>query len=377
MQIVEYDIHGIVGIRLENPTENDVRAVEKQICFPQTRLDREPDITIRFTPVLEIAGLTYTGLFAGYNADGFFILKSSKKPCKARIPFEKIGGKCEILCESGLRSVPQLIAIINLTFFHKNYLSLHASGFVFNDTGVVLTGWAKGGKTEVMLAFAEHGAQYVADEWTVFPADGSQMFGLAEPVRLWDWHLAQVPRLARQKSRQQRMIFKTIHALAGFHKRLARGRLKRFFPVKALGEALPALKRQLNIRVTPETLFEGRLLPAAKPEKVFLVMSHDQPETRVEPCGIDEIIERMIHSNEFEQLVLTEHYKTFCFAFPGRRNALIENLPEIQRKLLQSVFAGKTAYKTLHPYPVVFEELYQKMAPLCVKKTVETEREHA
>ena len=377
MQIVDYDIHGVVGIRLENPVESDIRAVEKQICFPQTRLGREPDITIRFTPKLAIAPLTYTGLFAGYNDDGFFILKSSKKPCKVRIPFEKIGEECEILCESGLRSVPLLIAIINLTFLRKNYLSLHASGFVFEETGVVLTGWAKGGKTEVMLAFAEHGAQYVADEWTVFPADGSRMFGLAEPVRLWDWHLAQVPRLVQQKSRQQRLVFKTIHALAGFHKVLAKGRLKRFFPIKALGEALPALKRQLNIRVTPEALFDGRLLDVAKPEKVFLVMSHDQPETRVESCGIDEIIERMIHSNEFEQLVLTEHYKTFRFAFPGRENALIENLPEIQRKLLQTVFAGKTAYKVLHPYPVVFEKLYQKMAPFCAKTVTAAGSEYA
>ncbi len=377
MQIVEYDIHGVVGIRLENPAESDIRAVEKQICFPQTQLHREPDITIRFTPKLVITPLTYTGLFAGYNTDGFFILKSSKKPCKVRIPFEKIGEKCEILCESGLRSVPLLIAIINLTFLRKNYLPLHASGFVFDETGVVLTGWAKGGKTEVMLAFAEHGAYYVADEWTLFPTNGNEMFGLVEPVRLWDWHLTQVPRLAQQKSRQQRMIFKTIYALNGLHKMLAKGKLKRFFPVKALGEALPALRRQLNIRITPEALFEGRLRDAAKPEKVFLVMSHDQPETRVEPCSIDEIIQRMIHSNEFEQLVLTEHYKTFRFAFPDRENALIENLPAIQHKLLLTVFAGKAAYKVLHPYPVVFEELYQKMAPYFAKTVQVSGRKYA
>ena len=140
---------------------------------------------------------------------------------------------------------------------------------------------------------------------------------------------------------------------------------------------MPALKRQLNIRVTPEALFDGLLLDVAKPEKVFLVMSHDQPETRVEPCSVAEIIQRMIHSNEFEQLVLTGHYKTFRFAFPGRENELIENLPEIQRKLLQTVFAGKTAYKVLHPYPVVFEELYQKMAPFCSKKMQAPGREYA
>jgi len=116
MKTIDYDIHGLVGIRLIDPTESDARAVGRQLGPICKKLDRDPDIVIQFVKELKTTGMHYIGLNkAGFTDDAFFILRSSKRPAKVRIPFEQIGRQVEILCQSGLRSVPLLIHILNLT----------------------------------------------------------------------------------------------------------------------------------------------------------------------------------------------------------------------------------------------------------------------
>ena len=50
---VDYDLHGIVGIRLLGATPQDQRAIDKQLGPIRKPLEREPDITIRFVANLE------------------------------------------------------------------------------------------------------------------------------------------------------------------------------------------------------------------------------------------------------------------------------------------------------------------------------------
>ena len=47
-QRVEFDLHGLVGIRLVDPSPDDVSAVSKQLGILQSPLLHEPDITLRF-----------------------------------------------------------------------------------------------------------------------------------------------------------------------------------------------------------------------------------------------------------------------------------------------------------------------------------------
>jgi hypothetical protein len=369
-RIIDYDIHGIVGIRLIDPGDPEAAAVVNQLGPPHPPLNREPDIIIRFKDNIPLPGLKYLGLnYAGFNDDGFYILRSSKADAKARIPFEKIGGQCEIICERGLRSVPLLIAIVNLTFLSKNYLPLHASGFVYNGVGILVAGWSKGGKTEALLSFGNHGAQYVADEWTILSEDGREMFGIAEPIRLWDWQLEFIPGIRKKMNKQKKILFKSIHFMEAFHRSFARGKIKNIFPLKALSEALPAFRRQLNIRILPQDIFENRFCESATPEKVFLIMSHSDPNIVVESCDPAEITRRMMSSNEYEQVPFFEYYRAFKYAFPDQRNEFLENINKLQHSLLNNVLEGKEAYRVLHPYPVSFEKLFKKMQPYCGEKT--------
>jgi hypothetical protein len=165
---VDYDLHGLVGVRLLDAEPADARAVDRQLGPIRTPLEREPDITIRFVEELPVRGtVRLLGLDeAGYTEDAFLVLRGKHKTrARVQIRFEQIGGRCEITCESGLKAVPLLIPILNLTALAKGALPLHASAFEYEGTGILTTGWSKGGKTEALLTFMARGARYIGDEW--------------------------------------------------------------------------------------------------------------------------------------------------------------------------------------------------------------------
>ncbi|MGH7449788.1 MAG: hypothetical protein ACRENG_00430 [bacterium] len=364
---IDYDIHGLVGIRLVDPSTSDAAAVAKQLGPLQCPLEREPDIIVRFVKQLPTPALCHVALGNnGFTEDGFFILRSKKKAAKVKIAFDQIGKRCEIVCETGLAAVPLLMALLNLTALKKGYVALHASAFVHNGTGVLVTGWAKGGKTEALLAFAAQGAQYVGDEWILLGGDGEKMCGVPENIRLWDWHLGYLPHLRGEMKRETRWLFKAIHWLDKLQQQTANAGLGKIFPMKMLREALPALKRQLNVAVKPQTIFGDKCGPfAARPEKVFLMMGHDAPDIEVQPIDPFVIARRMLASIHYEQLPFVEHYLAFKFAFPDHKNEFIEHAHLLQTGILCRALLGKEAYVVRHPYPVSLPALYESMRPYC------------
>src|SRR5262245_32667242 len=103
-QPIDYDLHGLAGIRLINASPDDAAAVTRQLGPIQAPLAREPDIVIRFVDRLPTTSrVRYLGVDeAGFTDDAFLVLRSKHKArAKVQIPFEQIGKQCEIICESG------------------------------------------------------------------------------------------------------------------------------------------------------------------------------------------------------------------------------------------------------------------------------------
>src|SRR5437867_13233261 len=106
---IDFDIHGIVRIRLIDPSPRDLSAACKLLGCPSRLPLTEPDITVRFVENLPVHGMRFLGTDQdGFTDDGFFLLQEGTSRAKARIPFDRIGGPCEIVCKSHLGSVPLL-----------------------------------------------------------------------------------------------------------------------------------------------------------------------------------------------------------------------------------------------------------------------------
>src|SRR6266446_5097097 len=58
---VDFDIHGLVGVRLVGPSPTNVAAVSAQIGPPSSSVLRRPDIVVRYVDHLSTGTLRYHG----------------------------------------------------------------------------------------------------------------------------------------------------------------------------------------------------------------------------------------------------------------------------------------------------------------------------
>lgn len=365
---VDFDLHGLVGIRLQNASGGDVAAVRRQLGPMRAELDREPDILIRFVERLpEADGLRLLGVDeAAYTDDEFVVLRGKQKSrVMVRFPFEVVGERCEIVCATGLAAVPLLVPVINLTLLSKGVVALHASAFVYRGTGVLVTGWAKGGKTETLLGFMAAGADYVGDEWVYLRPGDHRMFGIPEPIRVWDWHLTDVPQYRARLSRGERARLRVTSWASAGADALWRGVGDRQATARATRTARSMLRQQVYVQMPPSRLFGSHACALeGTVHQVFFVVSHESSQVRTEPIDARDVARRMVFSNQYERQDLRAVYLHFRFAFPARANRLLEHSEERERELLCEALDGLPANVIYHPYPAPVLGMYRSIEPL-------------
>ncbi len=362
-QTVDFDLHGLAGIRLLDATDRDVAAVGRQLGPLPRRLDREPDIVIRFVDQVELGSrLRYLGAHdAGFTDDAFFVLKSRKEPIVLRIPMAGIGGPMELLCEHGPPAVPYLIALVNLAVLGNGALPLHAAAFELDGVGVLVTGWSKGGKTEVLMGAAGAGARYIGDEWVYLTTDG-RMHGIPEPIRLWAWHLDQLPEVRRRLGFGARARLASLGLVTRGIRAVPRG-LRRG-PLRLARRTLPILEGQMHVDVPPEQLFDDLRDQTGRIDHVVLVESAAGPGIEVRAVDPGEIAHRMVASLLYERQDLIALSLQARFAFPDLEIASLATFEARQRDLLERCLAGRPAHVVTHPYPVDLGALFDAVRPL-------------
>ncbi|MCW2739641.1 MAG: hypothetical protein JWR45_63 [Blastococcus sp.] len=355
---VDFDLHGIVGIRLVDAQPGDVATLTRQIGPLVGTLRREPDIIVRFVDDLPVPRrMTYAGWQDSAAANGDFYLLSGKDgvPARTLLPMEDVGGRCEIVCERRAGRVPHLLAVINMTALARGALPLHASAFTYRGEGFLATGWAKGGKTETLLAFAARGAQYVGDEWVYLTTEGD-MYGVPEPIRLWHWHVEQLPALRAGLPAATRARLRGLPVAA--HSAAALGRRLGGLPGSILRRAAPVVRRQAYVQVPPAQLFgEEAIALHGHLDHVVLVESHDRDEVTIQTVPGATVAARMAASLEEERAPFLEAYRQFRFLFPERSSPVVEQALSTERLLLERILGDRPAHLLRHPYPVLLESL--------------------
>ncbi len=93
-------------------------------------------------------------------------------------------------------------------------------------------------------------------------------------------------------------------------------------------------------------------------------MSYESPEIQVNATPLDQVACQMAASFLHEQASLLSCYHKHLFAFPGRRNALLDQVELIYRRLAVEALEQKPTYTMLHPYPVSVDALRKAVQPL-------------
>ncbi len=370
---VDFDLHGLVGIRLLGAAAGDAAAVCRQLGLTPGTLTREPDVVLRFAPRVAVSSpVRYIGLDdAGFTDDAFLVLRGKHKSrVRVQIPLERIGRPCEIVCQSGLGEVPLLIDVVNLTMLAKDMVPIHASAFTYHGTGVLAAGWSQGGKTEALLAFMAEGAEYISDDWVYVSNDGRRMFGLPEPVQIWDWHLDELPQYRAALGSRPLARLRAIRWLRSMGRKWPRGQARRSAAEKLLGRVVSLLDRQLQVHVSPRKLFgDGFKTQSGTLDRLLLLVSHESPAVIVEPIDAQQVAGRIVFSLQEERSRLMSYYRKFRFAFPDKMNPLLEQADRLHRAMLARVLADKRAYAVYHPYPMNIPALFEAIRPLCDRDT--------
>lgn len=349
------DLHGLLQVRVVDGTPGDVEGVRRQLGLPQVATPRPdvPTLTVRFVrDVLGGARLHPLGAReAGFTDDAFLLLRAAgKAPTQVRVPVDRLGEDgVELVVRSGTRGIPLLLPTLHLMLLDRGVVALHAAAVHVRGQGMLITGWSKGGKTELLLGLTARGADYVGDEWVYLRPEDGRMFGLPEPLRLWDWHLAQRPDLRRRLAPRDRVRLRATAALAGGPSHAVPGAE---LP-STLRRALLVARRQLSVRLPPERLFgAAHVRDSTTLDRVVLVMARDDAAVELSPIAPEEVVQRMLASLEHEREDLLTADRMFRYAFPGRHNPHLARAGEREAALLSAALQGRPAQRLDHPSPV-------------------------
>lgn len=359
---IDFDVGGIVGVRLLDAAECDAGAVERQLGPLQSPLARPPDIVIHFVDRIDgVRPLVSVGCEDAAFGEGEFVLLRGRYHTRLRaaVPFDHVGAELEITCEHGAAAMPLLIPLVNAAALAHGALPLHASAFVHDGAGVVVTGWSGGGKTDALLGFAARGARYVGDDWVYVADDGHRVTGLPEPVRLWDRHLRGMPAYRHAVPIRDRARLHAVRIVRPAARLLPAGRGLRTRARSLLG-------RQLGVEIAPARLFGAdAVVPDCSFDVLFLALAHGSSAIIVEPVDPLEVAVREAFSLQYEAADLRDAYAEFRFAFPWRASIVLERADEIERRLLRRMLGGKRAFLVRHPADVRPDALADAMAPYC------------
>ncbi|MHB9091701.1 MAG: hypothetical protein ACYC7H_09790 [Chloroflexota bacterium] len=364
-RIVDYSLRGLVTIRLVNATASAEAELEYLLGPSQGQPAAEPDIRINFDA--NLGGrehLRFVGLNeAAFDQEDFYLLNHGGR--RATFACDRLGDPITFNCEPGASVFPYLLSVVGLRLLAKGYVMLHAASLVHEGRGILVTGWQKGGKTEMLLAYMAAGAQYLADEWTILSPGEGKMWGVPGTLQVWDWHLRSLPqywRRIRPRERTRLRLLRLYQRLfrlvpAGWHGRGAAGQWLHRLSLDG-GNA-----RWGQSRSAPVLLFGKNVRSVAAPvDLVFLAgVGH---AVSVGPVPADEVARRMVASLAFERRSLTTLYQHFRYAFPERRSELLETAGQREGEYLRQAFQGKPAYEVLHPYPVPLNSLFEATLPI-------------
>jgi hypothetical protein len=357
--IIDYDIHGLAGVRLIGPSSRDVLTVSGQIG-PAGSLSAEPDITIRFVKDVRTGGPVnwIEPNSIGFNDDGLLVYAANPKAGPVGCLVRDGDGRWELQCRSGQGTVPLLLPLVDLVVSTKGIFALHASAFTYNASGVVVAGLARSGKTTSLLAFMARGAAYISDDRVYLRAGDNRLYGLPQPIALRATHLSGLPRyaqmlgpLGRSRLRMAATLERTADAAA---------QIGRF---SDLARRVSAVASDTSVSVSPERLFgecplQGRL------DKAFLAIAHGAPNVRVEPVEPRHLAERLLFSIRAERLPLWRLYYAFRYAFPDQAKAFGEEAEEAEAERLARAFEDTETYGLYHPFPAPVQAIHDALAPV-------------
>jgi hypothetical protein len=374
---IDYDIGGLLGLRLREPTEPLERAVARQLdpLRPVDALVREPDVIISHLDETSVTSRGHRLGAAGDNQFCFFDderLSVSSGTSLVSVQFDRVGTACEVQCapDSGMRKllIDYVRPALQLSLLPKNALALHSAAATVNGKGILFAGWAESGKTESMLGFLQAGASFVSDKWTIVAGDGSRIHNFPTPITVRDWMIDLIPGLRSRLTRTGLLRARAAEVASSV---LASGGALKRVPGVSQMKSLADLAGRVS--VSYNQLFgngtNGQVgwtsASSAPLDILFFLLTGSSEKIQVRSAHPAEVAGRLADCARYERRSFYGLYQRFRYAFPGRRNELIEGARNVEAEMLTKALEGKAVHLVEAPFPFNPATLHKALQPFC------------
>jgi hypothetical protein len=370
---IEYDIHGLLGVRLVEPSASLAGAAARQFnpLRPST-LRSDPDVAVSHVVAGRARGHRLgdagDGQECSFDDSGLALVNGG---AELSISFDSLGGACTIGCtrNSNMRRIfiDYVRPALQMSLLPKGALALHSAGVSYNGQGILLAGWSESGKTEAMMGFLQAGATFVSDKWTIVNGDGPSILHFPTPITVRHWMIELIPGLRNRLTSRERLRARAA-GIAG--SLLATGASSR---VPVLREAKGLADLGGRVSVTPSQLFDDSdvkrprwgMSPSAPLDRLFLLMTTDEDRITVRPAEIREVARRLADCAAYERRAFLGLYQKFKYAFPARRNPLIDDASEREAEIFGKALESKQVFAVNVPFPFNPGSLHEAIAPFC------------
>jgi hypothetical protein len=371
---VDYDIHGLLGVRLIDPAASLARAAARQLNpLRPAALGHDPDLSISHFAGFDRAsayklGDAGDGQECWFNESEFTLAYGDTD---LNIPFDSIGNSFTIRCtpNGNMRKlfIDYVRPALQISLLAKGALGLHSAAVSYKGKGILLAGWAESGKTEAMMGFLQAGASFVSDKWTIVNGDGPSILHFPTPITVRHWMINLIPGLRHRLKGSERLRARA----AGIAGSLLATGLSGRVPVLREAKGLADLGGRVS--VTPSQLFgnsDGKrsrwgMSPSAPLDRLFLLMTTGEDRITVQQAETREVARRLADCAAYERRAFLGLYRRFRYALPGRRNPLVEEVWDRETELLTKALDSKQVFAVHVPFPFNPRALHEAIGPYC------------
>lgn len=324
-------------------------------------IDKEIDLIIQEVGSCSVIDdaiyLPFSFIRRGYSMvcsnQSIFIQGPEKK--LMTLPFRELKtGRTTVTFESGF-DVAFLFhmadIILRFIILHHGKAFVHAAGIVYDNKGILVSGWAQTGKTSLLLEFMKDGANPLGDDSCLIARNGT-LYSYPIPINISNFHILHW-HLEKYLSFQERLA---LHS-------------KRYRILLSLVNKLPFIGKRINLRRSYrfhlDNLFGNSVYDSCELNICFLLYkTREDTGIKIKTLSKTDAVKSFISSHEHLKLDIFE-YKIMSEYADGdnceESHSFVSNFKAIETEILTEAFEGKALYGVYFDSKVSFAELKKEL----------------
>jgi hypothetical protein len=237
-----------------------------------------------------------------------------------RVDIEKVGiANFRVTCDVGFNKhffVVIMEYLIHHLILESGHYFCHASAFIYEGKVILCPAWRHVGKTNILLAFMNEGAQYLGDDWVIVNQEGLIM-SMPKRLNLLFYNFREYPELCNHLDEDFKLLFNFVNrAEAGLY--------------ELDDSTLGMLTEKARLRISPFEIFKQEYNgKAVEIDYVFLLRRKMHSKPNVNEISLGDLAIATTSIIEFEQ----SHFHLYYLAYKAHNCSDNKYLEKYQANL--------------------------------------------